>query len=92
MRAIKAQELQAMRDNRNHWKIASDDLDSWRAHTVRTETDLHTSHIPEVVAELRERLSVETARAEADRDRWHAMAEKLADRPSWWARLWGRQD
>ena len=28
--------------------------------------------------------------AEADRDRWQAMAEKLADRPGWWARLWGR--
>ena len=43
----------------------------------------------EVVAGLRERLAAETARAnaaEADRDRWQAMAERLADRPrrSWW--------
>lgn len=94
MRAIKAHELQATRDNRNHWRIAPGDLDSWRVHTVRTEVDLHTSHIPEAVVELRERLSAETARAdaaEADRDRWQAMAEKLADRPSWWARLWERQ-
>lgn len=29
--------------------------------------------------------------AEADRDRWQAMAEKLADRPGWWAQLWGRR-
>ena len=43
----------------------------------------------EAVASLRERLAAETARAnaaEVDRDRWQAMAEKLADRPrrSWW--------
>lgn len=54
----------------------------------------------EAVAELRERLSAEIARAdaaerardqaEADRDRWQAMAERLADRPrrSWWP--WSR--
>jgi len=28
--------------------------------------------------------------AETDRDRWQAMAEKLGNRPSWWARLLGR--
>lgn len=43
----------------------------------------------EVVATLRERLAAEAARAnaaEADRDRWQGMAERLADRPrrSWW--------
>lgn len=98
MRAIKSQELQAIRDNRNQWRITPDDLDRWCASTVRTPTDLHTSHTPEVVAELRERLSAETVRAdaaerardqaEADRDRWQAMAEKLADRPRrwWWFR------
>ncbi len=54
----------------------------------------------EAVAELRERLSSEIARAdaaerardqaEADRDRWQAMAERLTDRPrrSWWP--WSR--
>lgn len=47
------------------------------------------------ITELREQLLAETARAdaaersrdqaEADRDRWRAMAEKLADQPrSWW--------
>lgn len=95
MRAIKAHELQAVRDNRNQWRIASDDLDRWRAHTVRTSEDLHTSHTlgaleierlkGEIEAERRLRVA-----AEADRDRWQAMAEKLADRPGWWARLWGR--
>lgn len=43
----------------------------------------------EAVASLRERLAAETARAnaaEADRDRWQAMTEKLAERPrrGWW--------
>ena len=92
MRAINSQELQAVRDNRNQWRIAPDDLDRWRASTVRTEPDLHT---PEA-AKLREKLAAETARAEvaeallaateADRDRWQSMAEKLADRPrrGWW--------
>lgn len=28
--------------------------------------------------------------AETDRDRWQAMAEKLGNRPNWWARLLGR--
>lgn len=96
MRAIKAKELRAIRDNRNHWRIAPDDLDSWQAHTVRTEVDLHTSHTTEIVTELREQLSAETMRAdaaerardqaEADRDRWQAMAEKLASTPRrrWW--------
>lgn len=54
----------------------------------------------EAVSELRGRLSAEIARAdaaerardqaEADRDRWQAMAERLAERPrrSWWP--WSR--
>ena len=36
MRAIKSRDLQASRDNRNQWRIASDALEAWRAHTVRT--------------------------------------------------------
>lgn len=100
MRAINAQELQAIRDNRNQWRIAPNALDRWRASTVRTPTDLHTMHTPEATQELREKLATETARAnvaeallaatEADRDRWQSMAEKLADRPrrGWWP--WGR--
>ena len=96
MRAIKAQELLATRDNRNQWRITSDALDKWRSHSVRTPTDPHTSHTPEIMTELREKLAAESTRAdvaeallaatEADRDRWQAMAEKLAPPPrrSWW--------
>lgn len=98
MRAIKAHELQAVRDNRNQWKIATEDLDRWRLHSVRTSESVHTLHTPAPtdsavdlavakaqISQLQERLTA----AEADRDRWQAMAEKLADRPGWWARLWG---
>lgn len=90
MRAIKAHELQAIRDNRNQWKITAEDLAQWQQHSVRTPDVLHAAHSPEIVIELRERLAAETARAnaaEADRDRWQALAEKLTDRPGWWAWL-----
>jgi len=87
MRAIKSQELQARRDNRNHWQIARSDLERWRASTVRTVEGAH----PDDSTELRAKLAGETARAdaaerareqaEADRDRWQSVAEKLAERP-----------
>lgn len=96
MRAIKSHELQATRDNRNHWRIAPCDLSSWQAHTVRTEINLHTSHTPAILEIERLKGEVDTERrlrqaAESDRDRWQAMAEKLAARPGWWARIWGRK-
>lgn len=99
MRAIKSQDLLAIRDNRNQWKIAAKDLDLWRAHSVRAPDGMHTR---DTETELREKLAAETARASAaeallvrerdalasaeiERDRWRAMAEKLAERPrSWW--------
>lgn len=90
MRAIKAQELQAMRDNRNHWQIAPEALDRWRASTVRTPDAAHTPHSYQDSPETLAKLAAETARAdaaEADRDAWRSMAEKLADRPQqggWW--------
>lgn len=94
MRAIKSQELQAIRDNRNQWRIAPDDLDRWRASTVRTEPDLHT---PEA-EKLREKLTAETTRADvaeamlarerealndlrADRDAWKQQATALLAAP-----------
>lgn len=94
MRAIESQDLQAFRDNRNHWKIALPALDAWAdaqcAPTERAQSDLPTiptmSDAIELAAtkaenrQLMERLSA----AEADRDRWQAMAEKLVNRRSWW--------
>jgi hypothetical protein len=88
MRAINSQQLQARRDNRNRWQIQPDDLAAWCAHSVRNSATAH----PDDNAELRARLASETARAdaaerarqqaEADRERWQRMAEKLAERRS----------
>lgn len=95
MRAIKDQRLLAKRDNRNHWNIKTEDLDRWRASTVRTVEAAHSLHtqndaleMPMRVAsleaendQLRERL----LEVQADRDAWREMAQK---RHVWWP--WGR--
>ena len=84
MRAIKVQELQAIRDNRNHWQIAPDALDRWRTSTVRTPDAAHTHQdSPETLAKL----AAETARADGaeallSRER-EALDEMRADRDAW---------
>lgn len=88
MRAIKAHKLQATRDNRNQWKIAAEDLDRWRLHSVRTPEAVHTLHTHEVVTELRERLATETARANAaeamlSREQ-EVLKDALIDRDRWY--------
>lgn len=99
MRAIKSHDLRASRDNRNQWRISQEDLDQWRSHTVRTGEDAHTMHTSQVETfsvaevELREKLAAALARAdaaEADRDRWQAMAEKLAERSRWTLWPWSK--
>lgn len=104
MRAIEAYELKAFRDNRSRWKIAMHDFDKWaHAHWApsgHAHSETPTLPTPEaanvrtVKAEndlLRERLDAALNRAvaaEADRDRWRSMAEKMAGQPRrrWW--LW----
>lgn len=92
MRAIKSQSLHAIRDNKNQWRISSADLDAWMSHSVQFDNAAPDVHTRELIAQLREKLASETSRAdaaEADRDRWQAMAHKLVDRPrSWWP--WSR--
>jgi len=51
MRAIKSSDLQAFRDNKNQWRIKTDDLNAWLsahhaqcAHTVQKEADAHLAH------------------------------------------------
>lgn len=53
MRAIKSGDLQAFRDNKNLWRIKTDDLNSWLsahpaqyAHTVQKEGDAQPVHTP----------------------------------------------
>lgn len=96
LRAIKAQELPAFRDNRGAWQIGADDLDAWRADRARTGARSVRAHAPHTIAahpaeaeaaELREDLA--GARAEAAglraevaglRDR---LADTAADRDAW---------
>jgi excisionase family DNA binding protein len=87
MRAINSQELQAIRGNRNQWKIALDALDRWRASTVRTPIVLHTLHTQDEARELRVKLAAETSRADVAeamlaRER-EALADLRADRDAW---------
>lgn len=104
MRAINAQELKAIRDNRNHWQIAPDALDRWRAYTVRTPDASHTPHTYQDSPETLAKLAAETARAdaaerardqaEADRDAWKKQATALLPAPRkrrrWWP--WGKEN
>lgn len=91
MRAIERRELLAQRDNRNHWRIDPSDLNAWATPSGHAHLDVPTFDAIDIAilkvenGQLRERL----AATEADRDRWQKMAERLADRPGWWARLWG---
>lgn len=91
MRAIETLDLQASRDNRNHWKIDPQVLDSW-ADAQRAPTG-HAHHVmpTQPTSDLQVQLAVAEAQRDAareqlaevqkDRDRWRGMAEKLADKP-----------
>lgn len=94
MRAIETQELQAFRDNRNRWKIDPTDLNKWadaqRAPTGHAHPEmpalptLETLEIERLKGQLKTEQQLRHA-AEADRDHWRDMAQKLANQPrSWW--------
>lgn len=111
MRAVESRELPAVRDNRNRWKIESEDLDNWaEAHCVPTGQKEQSAHSPDAdahqvesvetalavaratIAQLEARLEDQaraqaalaqaledrTRAAETDRDRWRALAERMA--------------
>ena len=93
-RALKTRELQAHRDNRNRWRIDAADLDAWSAsrisgHADQIMTSGHDQQRDQLeqarsdLAAVREDLAAARAtisQIEADRDRWQALAEKLAYR------------
>lgn len=87
MRAIKAQNLQAIRDNRNQWRITTESLNAWRTSTVRTPEDLHATHTQSLVSELRMKLAAETSRADVAEAmlarELEALNEVRADRDGW---------
>lgn len=93
MRAIERHDLKAKRDNRNHWKVSTEDADRWadaqwapsEQHPPETPTLAHLEITSELAvmraenAQLRERLEA----TETDRDHWRSLANKLAERPRW---------
>lgn len=93
MRAIKSLKLKAIRDNRGNWRIDRADFEAWRAAQGPSLSAAQPA-AQEAEGDLRVRLaaaevraeSAERARdvAEADRDRWQAMAERLAARRRFW--------
>jgi len=93
MRAIESHELQAFRDNRNHWKIDPQALDKWAdaqwAPSDHAHHDTPTLPTPDLAISLaraeaeRDALREQLEQIKEDRDHWRRMAEnqqKLLDR------------
>jgi excisionase family DNA binding protein len=93
MRAIKATEIQALRDNHNHWKINEKSFENWcdarGAHTVHAQDvaqDAHVSAQVDGTDKIRiAELEVETRmlkdqldEVKEDREAWKRQAERLS--------------
>lgn len=98
LRAVQLQELQAVRDNRNRWRVEVESLDVWALRRVPSGQRPDPAQLPaqsdaEVVS-LRVQLAGREAElhgvrellreVEADRDAWRDLA-----RQPWWHRLFG---
>ncbi len=86
MRAIESHELQAFRDNRNHWKIDPQALDKWAdaqwAPTGHAHVETPTLPTPDLAVSLarveaeRDALREQLKQIQEDRDHWRRMAER----------------
>lgn len=87
MRAIESHELQAFRDNRNHWKIDPQALDKWAdaqwAPTGHAHYEMPTLPTPD--------LAVSLARIEAERDALREQLEQIKEDRDHWRELAKRQ-
>ena len=87
MRAIESHELQAFRDNRNHWKIDPQALNKWAdaqwAPSDHAHPDAPTLPTPD--------LAISLARAEAERDSLREQLEQVKEDRDHWRRLAERQ-
>ncbi len=87
MRAIESHELQAFRDNRNHWKIDPKALDKWAdaqwAPTGHAHYEMPTLPTPD--------LAVSLARVEAERDALREQLEQIKEDRDHWRELAKRQ-
>ena len=87
MRAIEYHELQAFRDNRNHWKIDPQALDKWADAQWALSEHAH----PEVPTLPTFDLAISLARAEAERDALREQLEQVKEDRDHWRRLVERQ-
>ena len=95
MRALERDEIKAVRDNSGRWKISVEALEDWlsmrtvRSHDGQSPRSLSASDHGQELTTVR--IELATLRAElagvrdrlgdtqADRDRWRAQAERLAE-------------
>ena len=95
MDAINAQRLNATRNNRNHWVIASDDLEAWIASRVQPPAKVITTDTSNVTITQKD-IEISTLKVQVnakdatiadlrtERDDWKAQAQR-----SMWSRLFG---
>ena len=89
MRAIETQNLQAFRDNKNHWKIEMKALNQWKsteharsehAHSEAPAISLQDMAIALGRAEAeRDALREQLEQTKEDRDHWRGLAERQQD-------------
>ena len=83
MRAIESHELQAFRDNRNHWKIDPQALNKWADAQWAPSEHVH----PEVPTLPTSDLAISLARVEAERDALREQLEQTKEDRDHWRKL-----
>ena len=87
MRAIESHELQAFRDNRNHWKIDPQALDKWADAQWAPTGHAH----PDMPIVPTQDVAISLARVEAERDALREQLEQIKEDRNHWRRLAERQ-
>ena len=83
MRAIESHELQAFRDNRNHWKIDPQALDKWTDAQWAPTGHAH----PDMPTVPNQAVAITLARVEAERDALREQLEQIKEDRDHWRRL-----
>ena len=87
MRAIETHDLQAFRDNKNHWKIEMKALNQWK----RTEHARSEHAHSEASAISLQDMAIALGRAEAERDALREQLEQTKEDRDHWRGLAARQ-
>lgn len=87
MRAIERHELEAIRDNRNHWKVSPEDADRWAiaqwAPTEQRPQEMPTFAHPDLTSELAVAHAENAQLRERLADRDAVIADLREDREKW---------